>query len=443
MCSLIRSTVVAVLWLAPVLVLASTDELRVGWAAVDITPDGPVAMRGGIKSAGVKDPVTATVLALERVHGGDSQTLFLISCDLQHITDGTRSQANMRDEVRRGLHAALPEVAPERVILMATHTHVAPSVQNDAAYLRFASERIVNAARQAWQGRKPGGISFGLGHAVAGHNRIVTHRDGTSRMSGDFQKGKTSHADFSHIEGFEDHSVHLLYTWDTEHRLTGVVVNVPCPAQVQRGNLISADYWHEVRQGLKHRLGPEVFVLPQLSSAGDVATTVMVEKKAEARMQRLMFPDLDDERDRRRRQIALEICDAVTKVLPYIKDHVEWKPALRHSLRQLELPLGFPEPDQNAAGFPVEVHAARIGDLAMVTCPFEFYLDYGIRIKGRSPAIQTFVIQLTGSGSYLPTERAVKGGAYGAIDKTCIVGPGAGDQIVNAALELLGELWAN
>lgn len=424
-----------------VLLLASpacqAESLKIGWAAADITPDGPASMRGLIRSEGVLDPVTATALALEQ---GAEKTI-LISCDLQHITDGNRYAANMLANVRAQVVAEVPELAAEHIILMATHTHVAPSVQTDPRYERFASQRIARAAREAWEKRRPGGVSFGLGQAVIGHNRIATYKDGSSLMTGDFQKGSTANPKFSHIEGFEDHSAHLLFTWDEKKELTGVVINVPCPAQVQRGNLISADYWHEAREEIRRRLGERVFILPQLSAAGDVATTVMVEKKAEARMQRLRFPGIEDTRVLRRKQIALRVADAVTEVLPLMSDTIEFAPALRHQMRKLDLPKGFPEPQPGAPPLPIELHAVRIGDVAMTTNPFEFYLDYGIRIKGRSPAVQTFVVQLAGSGSYLPTARAVAGGAYGAIPRTSLVGPAAGQAIVDTTLEMLRELW--
>ena len=35
-----------------------------------------------------------------------------------------------------------------------------------------------------------------------------------------------------------------------------------------------------------------------------------------------------------------------------------------------------------------------IGDLGIVTNPFELFLDYALRIKARSPAPQTAVVQL-------------------------------------------------
>jgi hypothetical protein len=74
---------------------------------------------------------------------------------------------------------------------------------------------------------------------------------------------------------------------------------------------------------------------------------------------------------------------------------------------------------------PVEVHVIRLGDMAIVTNPFELYLGFGSRMKARSKAVQTFVVQLAGSGSYVPTERSVAGGAYGPIPESTEVGPEA------------------
>ncbi|MGY8674489.1 MAG: hypothetical protein ACKVHO_18105, partial [Verrucomicrobiia bacterium] len=112
-----------------------------------------------------------------------------------------------------------------------------------------------------------------------------------------------------------------------------------------------------------------------------------------------------------------------------------------HAMSVLEIRGGFPEPVPDAPMFPIEIHAVRLGDVAMVTNPFELYLDYGIRMKGRSPAVQTFVVELAGSASYLPTERAVRQGGYGAIAKTCVVGPKAGERVVSETLSLLESLW--
>ena len=64
------------------------------------------------------------------------------------------------------------------------------------------------------------------------------------------------------------------------------------------------------------------------------------------------------------------------------------------------------------------VHVVRLGDVVICTNPFELFAAYGIQLKSRSPANQTFVIQLVGGGPccYVPTELAVRGGGYSAID---------------------------
>jgi hypothetical protein len=176
----------------------------------------------------------------------------------------------------------LPEIESDSIIMFGTHTHAAPERRtapdlvehfrrlgidvplawswwgmdlgvktSPLDYAEMASGRIADAIEQAWKNRKPGGVSFGLGHAVVGHNRLTAYDGGRSEMY-----GPTDRADFSHVEAGEDHSVNLLYTWDAQGKLTGVVVNVACPAQVSEGGLqFTADYWHETRNELRKRLG--------------------------------------------------------------------------------------------------------------------------------------------------------------------------------------------
>jgi len=88
------------------------------------------------------------------------------------------------------------------------------------------------------------------------------------------------------------------------------------------------------------------------------------------------------------------------------------------------------------------VHALRIGDIGLITNPFELFQDYGLRIKTRSPAAQTLVVQLAcGRGMYLPSERAIKSGGYGANPVVCAVGPEGGATLVETSLKMLNELF--
>lgn len=523
---LFRSVLTAVAMM-PAMILASgaeSDHLRIGWATADITPEQPVVLRGQFHarvSEGILDRVTATALALETVQEGATKDwAIMVSCDLVAIGD------ELRDQVRDHVRTALPELDPRKVFLHATHTHTAPAFgsraqDRNAALIRqygwdlspawadwgielpamagiecrqFAAARIAGAVEQAWKNRRPGGIAFGLGAAVVGHNRLTVYDSGKSQLY-----GPTERRDFSHIEGYEDHGVGLLFTWDRERTLTGVVINVACPAQCSE-NLyqISADFWHDTREELRRRLGPHLFVLPQAGAAGDQSPHLIgrgsTRENAEQRMERITGRN-------RRQQIAHRLADTVLSVLPYVEKTVEWRPTFVHRVAQVELTRRLvsaedvasalresdrwreqyeqlrrsleehPETKQKnrwyteitqayqrmtwGAGvrdrfevqqvhpkLPCEIHVLRLGDMVIATNPFELYLDYGIQIQQRSRAVQTFVVQLAGAGTYLPTRRSIAGGAYGAVPASTEVGPEGGHELIEQTLALIEPLFS-
>jgi hypothetical protein len=85
----------------------------------------------------------------------------------------------------------------------------------------------------------------------------------------------------------------------------------------------------------------------------------------------------------------------------------------------------------------------RFGEVAFATSPFELFLDYGNRMKARSYAEQTFIVQLAcGSKGYLPTEKAEKAGHYSAYITSGCVGHEGGDILVREQLEEINELFA-
>jgi len=103
--------------------------------------------------------------------------------------------------------------------------------------------------------------------------------------------------------------------------------------------------------------------------------------------------------------------------------------------------------DRQQAGtaepFVTEVHVVRIGDVAIATNQFELYTDFGVAIAARSPAIQTFIVQLAGPGTYLPTERAKAFGGYGAVIQSSQVGPEGGQVLVEETVAAWKELWTD
>ncbi len=498
----------------------SQNDLKIGWAQVDITPDKPVLIAGQFHarvSEGVLDPITATILVWES--GADvesSEKVILVSCDLVSISDGTRDDKskNLLATVRKLVMEKVPVIDEKDIILNATHSHSAPycgtgtdienryGVELDALspleYLEFMAGRVADGVVKAWSNRKPGGISYGLSHAVVGHNRLQASYNGDSRMY-----GNTNQPEFSHIEGFEDHSVNLIYTWDTDERLTGIVMNVACPSQVSEQEYhLSADYWHDVRKEMQFQLGYDVSILPQCSAAGDQSPHFMYDQKGEERMQKLMFPNEEAGRGKmaRRKQIAQDLVRAAISILPVMKENILWNPAMVQHSKTVHLTRRLlserdlsdanagmeywstiydslmveikthPERknenrwyrtitqaygryrwysnvearyqlEQHEKTIPIEIHTIRLADIVIATNPFELYLDYGVRIKAQSPAIQTFLVQLAGSGSYVPTERSIKGGAYGAVASSTLIGPEGGQELVDETLNMIRGMW--
>ena len=110
------------------------------------------------------------------------------------------------------------------------------------------------------------------------------------------------------------------------------------------------------------------------------------------------------------------------------------------------------------------VNVLRIGETVLCTNQFELYTDYAIQMKARSKAVQTFVVQLangaaapqppadapedrknhwhySSGGTYLPSERAVNGGGYGAVVQSNVVGPEGGRVLVEETLKMINAMF--
>ncbi len=483
---------------------AQKDGWKTGWAQTDITPDQKVFIQGQFHariSEGVLDPVTASVLAMESVKNGRPRDCaVMVSCDLVGISD------ELRDAVRERVQALLPDFDTGKIFVGATHTHTAPQtstgreygIELDAMdpeeYIEWAADKIAGAVQEAWEKREISAVGYGMGYAVVGRNRRLTSKDGSTKMY-----GKAGRPDFSHVEGYEDHSVYVMMTYDENKNLTGMVVNVACPSQVSEHLYqISADYWHETREELRRRFGDDLYVLAQCAPAGDQSPHVLIGKRAEERMWRLKGRDTDQNAPRD--EIAQRIADAVGDILPYAEKELEWDPHFAHKYEKLDLPRRMiskedveeavetarpfkeeyeklakeiennpemrEEPrwykeitrsyrkmnrgeqvkerfemQQSHPNMPIEVHAVVVGDVAFATNPFELYLDYGVRIRELSKATQTFLMQKAGSrGTYLPSARSIGGKGYGTVPASTEIGPEGGDKLVDWTVKTINEL---
>ena len=502
------------------------SQYRIGWAEASITPAKKVSLVGQFAeriSEYVEKPLTATALAIST----DDEQLVMVSCDLVGVS------CALVNAVRGRLANNALGLDPMKVIISAIHTHTGPGYtgwtdtvadDGDAAYtsfrglieselppdkkyvesanvtanpeiasddelLEFLSERIAECALKAWQNRAPGGFSNAFGRAVVGMCRRACYSDGTAQMWGD-----TDTAVFTQLEGGNDSGIELLYVFDAENQLTGIVANLACPAQcVQHRLFVSPDFWGEAKMLLRRHFGEHIFLLPQCSAAGDqcpVDLVRWVEPESDVNdpnlkrnnpPKRKADPSMFDLAGMRKagKRIAKEIIEVYEEGL----DAPQTDPELIHQVHLMQLPLRrttLTEVNQakravreylrekegdvdfnDAAALQVhlgilrraelqekmdivdsEVHIIKLGTVAIASNPFELFLDYGNQIKARSHAEQTFLIQLAnGTEGYLPTEKAEKGGHYSAFLSSGLVGHAGGEQLVRETLKNINRLF--
>ena len=226
------------------------SKLLIGWAEESIVPDKKVMLAGQFYeriSEYVESDITVTAMAVE----GDGAQMIIASVDLVSVSEELLKLARQR------FAAMTNEVSPEQMIVCAIHSHTSIAYQKGGVgtknilneflpegrkytalvsserddvltpeeAIEFLAEKIAIAAKKAWDNREEALFANAFGRAVVGHCRRVVYDDGSAKMWGD-----TNSANFVEIEGGNDSGIELIYTFNKERKLTGVVANIACPA---------------------------------------------------------------------------------------------------------------------------------------------------------------------------------------------------------------------
>lgn len=493
------------------------NTIKIGWSEVSIVPEGRrVDLAGQFYeriSGEVETPIAVTALAMEC---GDDHVIF-VACDLPSTS---------RKLLRR-VRANLPEDCgfdKDKLIVSAIHTHTSigyagrsdqfssslqslnqykpenvkyvPLVHDDSADIirgeeaaEFLVERISRAALEAWNNRAEGAYANGFGRAAVGMCRRVCYDDGSAKMWGD-----ANSANFTELEAGNDSGIEMMFTYDKNKKLTGVIANVACPAQVlEHQSFISSDYMGKVKRNLRALYGEEINFLGLVSPAGDMCPRDLVrwvdspvckndpnifrDKVIERRTDPSMFDVKGCELAAKR--ITTEIAWQLDEVTDYVTEtEIEHKnltvdiPLRRVTIEEYENAIkavkeffekcdgdinyednarmqiysgivGRYKLQQTVDLYDIEMHVLRIGDVAFATNPYELFLNYGNQIRARSLAKQTFLIQLCcGSYGYLPTEKAEGGSHYSAFVGSGTTGHQGGEVIVRKTLTEINKMFA-
>lgn len=281
--------------------------LKIGWGKRSIAVPGPVLISGQFYlrvSQGEYTPVLASALALEDGH----DAVIFVSCDVVSVNPAvlTRVQDLLRQEI--------PGFPVEKLIVSATHTHAGPTTHNyvidypNKAKIvpgeesqKFIARRIADAVKEAWETRAPGSVAYGYGFATTGHSRRTLYLEDLGKRdpgtpgaaANGFGKmyGSTADPMFASYEAGTDPFINLLYTFDARGKLTGAIINVPCPSQTNEGAwALHASFWHNVREKLHAKYG-DIGVIAQAAAAGDLSPRQLHYRPAEKRRYRLKYPE--------------------------------------------------------------------------------------------------------------------------------------------------------
>lgn len=500
--------------------------LEIGWSYKQFSVEGPVVIPGQFRmriSEGCHDPITLTALAID---SGEDYVIFL-QCDIIAAYNG------FLEEICEYIKRKNPQINTDKVLLHATHTHNSPlvakgesagvwgslddyrklgfQIESPEKFTELFTESAADVVCEAFESRKGGYIAYGYGFGVIGHNRRVVYskertKHGDEVSAGNVKGyakmyGDTNDEAFSHYESGADPFINIMFTFDNNEKLTGAVINIPCPSQSSENeSFISSDFWYDIRNAIKEKYG-DIYILAQCAAGGDVSPRILHYDKAQSRRYRLKYSDRKlsslvrfENEMYSRWDIAERVVDCFDEVYSWASKEKYRDIPIIHSVKKVELDkriitdeeyensikeLALLKKEERQIGKAddliektkllsamarssfiikrwetqktepkvlAEIHVIRIGNIAFATNGFELFVDFQHRIQANSPFEQTFIIQLCAqkgrrSSSYIATERACENLGYGATMYCNIVSPRGGQQLVFETVKELKRLY--
>ncbi|WP_158545239.1 PVC-type heme-binding CxxCH protein [Bremerella cremea] len=438
-------------------------ELKVGAAAVDVTPERfPVLINGGFFSrTGEPKDIYARAIVLD----DGEQRIAIV------VTDSCMLPKDLIDSAKQ-LAAQRSQIKPDHMLISATHTHTAPSSMGalgtppDETYVPYLRIKLAEAILAAEKNLAPAKVGWGSVDAnqFTALRRWILRPDqmqidpfGEKTVRASMHTAKNNLANVTGESGPEDPELAVISFQTLEDKPIAVLANF---SMHYFGGGGAADYFGAYCQKLEQELAPQ----PQDKQAPFVAVMShgcsgdiwrvdyrngtnqtfdgfvdgMIAKTkqalegidyqsdvplnmAETRM-RLDYRVPDASRLAKSKQIV----DAMGDRLPQTREEV-------YALEQLIL--------HERQSTEIVLQALKIGSIAIATTPNETYALTGLKLKARSPLEQTMVIELAngGDGYIPPPEQHFLGGYNTWAARSAGLETTAEPKIVEASVKLLEQ----
>jgi hypothetical protein len=439
---------------------ARGGDLRVGAAAVDITPPEGTPLAGYYSPRGSKtvlDPLFSKALVLDQ----DGTRVALVVCDLISLPRHTVVEA-------RGLIEKQTAIPGAHVMISATHTHTGPVVARESAldeltgangdlgrrYTEALPGLIARSVAEAEKRLAPAQAAAAVGREEGlSFNRRFLMRDGTVSWN-----PRKLDPDIVRPAGPIDPDVSVVSFETPRAEPVATYVNFAMHPDTTGGEGISADYPGVLSRlladckgagmvtvfangccgNLNHRdirwadaqHGPHEARRIGTVLAGDVCRTYPLLRTVKAAGLRVksalvklpLAPHTPEDVDRAR-EVVKRAQDPKVPFLEKVKAY-----------RVLDVAARDGKP------LEVEVQVIALGDrVAWVSLPGEIFVELGLAVKKASPFPYTLLAELAnGSVGYVPDRPAYEQGNYEVVSARCAAG--SGEALAETAARLLGEL---
>ncbi|MDG3006829.1 hypothetical protein [Paludisphaera mucosa] len=425
---------------------ASAGDLKVGAAAANIAADDAMVIGGGIgpgKATGQEGELRATAVVIEDPQGAK---VALVELDVLMVERDVLDDAARRIEKATG-------VPFDNILINATHTHHAPTTvsihgyRREEAFTKQVGDKAVEAAVAANARLAPATMTFRLGEesSIGRNSRLLLSNgmifwtgamDDVVRPTGPFDPelpvwafrrpdGKLEALMFNHsthtigakTPGKRSPAFYGLAAQELEKELGGTVLFFEGASGSTHNLDLKAD---EMIVRIKNS------VLAALAKAEPtpVGSVKGIRKEIVVKVR-----DFDDSKD-----------DATVSAYEAhkLKDHPKIAQFVVDVFRDMRKELA-PRKGEDRKTW---IQAIRIGDVAVVGVPAEFFTVLGQDIKRRSPFRHTYVFELANDYiGYVPDRKGFELGGYQTwTGLHSYTSPGVGEMIVDEAVGLLKTL---
>lgn len=419
----------------------TAHALEVGVATVDITPPLGMPMRGYASrkelSNGIWDPLYAKSIVLD---DGNKRVSFvvldLIGPPPKEVCERIRQKAEK-------------ELQISTILFLAIHTHAGPDLKPDLPskenpWLPTLERNIYEVIKNAASSKSPVTVEIGYGSADISYDRRVVKPDGTVKMlwSNPDREENTPVDQTVGVAGFKG----------MDGKWIAILVHYACHPVVFEGSNLkySAEFPGVMRNYVEERLGGTCLYLQ--GACGDINPYDRPKESNQDTYSKL-------------KQTGIALGKEVVRIAESMKPVKEDTLILSTNQHITELKYRYDLKDENVKEFYIKQRGEKyyeelirnrpsvikaetpivlLGEeIAWVGFPGEFFDDFQIALRNRSPVPHTFFLGYCNDVfSYFPTIQAASEGGYGASYST-YVEVGAGERLVDNAIIRLHTIAGN